>query len=82
MNKPVQPDYGNWVSGRRITHTFLAAAVFGAAAAALFVFCRGTLETAFAALLTFIAVLSLLSAWYFVRARKMFSYSGGGVRWR
>jgi SAM-dependent methyltransferase len=80
MKKTIRPDYGNWVSNKRIAQTFAAAAVFGAAAAALCVLWQGALAIVLTVLLALIAALALVSAFYFVHSQKLFSDSGGGIQ--
>lgn len=76
----IQPDYGNWVSNRRILQTFLTAAVSVTGAAALCSLWQGALSIILTALLALISALALVSACYFVHAQKLFSYSGGGIQ--
>lgn len=76
----IKPDYGNWVSNKRIAKTFVAAAVFAAAAAALCLLWQGAPAVVSAALLALVAALALVSAFYFIHAQKLFSDSGGGIQ--
>ena len=65
----VKPDYGNWVS-KRLIYIFGVAGLVLLAASYLFL------------PLAILALLSLVSAGYFIYARRAFSYRGGNVQGR
>lgn len=76
------PRYGNWVSDKRIRQTFMMFLVFALIAAALAAFAApwGAIAIVLEGILTLLAVLFLIAAVYFVRAKRMFSDEGDGVQ--
>ena len=80
--KIAKPNYGNWVPAKIILYSLGLCLFFGMTALALaFVFrMRSGLRTLPPVLLLFLSLLSLVASIYFVCARYLFSYGGGGLQ--
>lgn len=72
------PEYGNWVSTELVRKMLLFFFAFGLMDAALWVFVAGWLAAKI--VLAVLAAFFLASVWYFVKARRLFSVSGGNVQ--
>ncbi len=82
MRNQGQAGYGNWVSNKLIARTFIVFVIFGAAAAAMFVFAPkwGTLTFVFQILFSVLAALFLVFGFYLMIARREFSPEGKDVQ--
>lgn len=80
MENVQKPDYGNWVSFKRIRQTFILFLIFAAAAALLSIPEKTVLLIVLEVLCGLIAVFFLLMCWYFLRARNLFAPEGGDVQ--
>jgi ubiquinone/menaquinone biosynthesis C-methylase UbiE len=76
-NKTEMPDYGNWVAKSLINRMLVLAVIFAAASVAVF-FIPGFV--ALGIVLIVFAVFFLLMYFYFLAARYVLSYEGGGVQ--
>lgn len=73
-----KPQYGNWVSNTLIRKSMVLFLLFAVSDAALWLLASGWLPLK--VLLALPAVLCLASVGYFVRARWLFAFEGGGIQ--
>ncbi len=75
------PDYGNWVSQKLIIRMLVLFIVFAALAVILFLFAAswGAAAVVLEVLCIVLALFFLIATGYFIRARRLFSYTGGKV---
>ena len=78
--KTASPNYGNWVSGKRIVQTFLTFLVFAAVAAALLLFVSSVFTVVVGIIAAILAAFLLIMVIYFLRAQHLFSYNGGKIQ--